>query len=77
MARTLPITRLDQIKVQISRALNWVLGGHHDQMLSSRLHEKRHWTRHIVNMLFFNRNHCRAAYLWETLYAKNNSDDEE
>ena len=54
-------------RVLVSRRFNHrFCFGKSDQMLSSRVYQHGHFkTEFIINLLFFDRKHCRKAYLWE------------
>lgn len=69
------MSQLHQIKeayenllVAASRLLNTLLGGRHNEMLSSRLYRERNWFGVFVidTIFFWEKDHCRASYEWET-----------
>lgn len=51
-----------------SRFLNTLLGGKHDEMLSSRVYRERIWLGVIIidAIFFWEKNHCLECLLWET-----------
>ena len=50
-----------------SRFLNTLLGGKHDEMLSSRVYRERIWVGVIIidAIFFWEKNHCLECLLWE------------
>lgn len=50
-----------------SRFLNTLLGGKHDEMLSSRVYRERIWLGVIIidAIFFWEKNHCLECLLWE------------
>lgn len=51
-----------------SRFLNTLLGGKHDEMLSSRVYRERIWfgVVFIDTLFFWEKYHCQACFDWET-----------
>lgn len=59
--------------VCVSRLLNAILGGKHDEMLSSRVYREQNRAGIFIldTIFFWDKNHCRACYEWETEENKN------
>ena len=54
--------------VCVSRLLNTVFGGKHDEMLSSRVYREQNRAGIFIldTIFFWEKEHCRACYEWET-----------
>lgn len=64
------VSQFDRFQISASRMLNTLFGGREDEMLSSRIHrEKIEWARAIIDWIFFwEKEHCRASFVWEQRY---------
>ena len=57
--------------VSLDQLANTILGGYPDETLSARSYRlsgtSKRWciTRHLINALFFNREHCKHAFYSE------------
>lgn len=58
----------ENLLICTSRFLNTLLGGVHDEMLSSRVYREQRWffVRVIDNIFFWDKDHCRLCYEWES-----------
>lgn len=63
-------------RVRVSRRFNVLLGGN-NETFSTRTHRASHGKGGLwvcvefgVNLLFLNKRHCEATYIWETRYER-------
>lgn len=61
------LSYFDRLQIISSRFLNVLLGGSHNQMLSSRVYQDDiKYAVFIIDCIFFwEANHCKACYEWE------------
>lgn len=57
----------ENLLVAASRFINTLLGGKHNEMLSSRMYREQNWFGvFIIDTIFFwEKDHCRICYEWE------------
>lgn len=54
-----------QVVIAFDQLINTLIGGWADETLSSHAHRKYPRVARIINLIFFDPNHCRNSYLSE------------
>lgn len=53
---------LKNVALAIDQTCNALVGGSPDETLSAHAHRRNWALRHFINLLFLDRNHCKASY---------------
>lgn len=61
------MTYFRNLLIAIDQLFNAILGGSCDETLSARAYREQLLVRHLINGLFFDRNHCFDSYHAERL----------
>lgn len=61
------MTYLRNLLIAIDQLANALIGGSCDETLSARAERQRLFIRHVINAIFFDRNHCFDSYHAERL----------
>lgn len=51
-----------RVLIAIDQLANAILGGAADETLSARAYREDWMVQHLINLLFWDRNHCATAY---------------
>lgn len=56
---------MKQFLIAVDQLANTMIGGMADETLSARAYRTNSFMQHVINALFFDRNHCRDSYFSE------------
>lgn len=59
---------LRNILIGLDQFAHALVGGYADETFSARAHREQWWVRHLINAVFFDRDHCKKA--WESEKAR-------
>lgn len=51
--------------IAFDQLVNAIFAGSCDETLSARAHREKWWVENLINLLFWDRNHCRDSYIAE------------